>query len=183
MELQEMELPEFPEHFHPEMPMGLRIALMSFVIREINSDFMNRIPEIKKEVMRNNRNMDGVDAFLYVNDQIKRRTAPYEKFIREKELQMSATLQNAYELEKAGQIEGAISLFEKLASDCFTAPMPHERLRVLYTKQREYEKAIGVCERYISILNDFHKFDPHFSNIYLVPRFENNIAKLKAKIK
>ncbi len=53
-----MELPEFPEHFHPEMPMGLRIALMSFVIREINSDFMNRIPEIKKEVMQNNKIMN-----------------------------------------------------------------------------------------------------------------------------
>ena len=178
-----MELPEFPEHFHPEMPLGLRIALMSFVVREINSDFMNRIPEIKKEVMQNNKNMDGVDAFLYANNQITKRTSPYVKFIREKELQMSATLQNANDLEKAGHTEGAISLFEKLANEGFTAPMPHERLRVIYTKQREYEKAILACERYISILNEFHKFDPHFSNTHLIPRFENNIAKLKAKIK
>ncbi|MCK6568528.1 MAG: hypothetical protein L6Q45_12665 [Anaerolineales bacterium] len=178
-----MELPEFPDKFHPEMPIGLRIALMSFVVREIRSDFMNHIPEMKKEVMQNNKNMSGVDAFLYLNNQIEKRTAPYIKFIREKELQMSATLQNANDLEKAGQVEGAISLFEKLANEGFTAPMPHERLRVIYTKQREFEKAVFACERYISILNEFHKFDPHFSNIHLIPRFENNIAKLKAKIK
>jgi hypothetical protein len=74
-----MELPEFPDKFHPEMPIGLRIALMSFVVREIRSDFMDHIPEIKKEVMQNNKNMSGVDAFLYVNNQIEKRTAPYIK--------------------------------------------------------------------------------------------------------
>jgi len=178
-----MELPEFPEQFHPEMRVGLRIALMSFVVREINSDFMNHIPEIKKEIMQNNKNMDGIDAFLFVNDQIKRRTAPYVKFIREKELQMSTTLQNANDLEKVGQIEGAINLFEKLANQGYTAPMPHERLRVIYTKQHEFEKAIFSCERYISILKEFHEFDSKFSNIHLIPRFEDNITKLKAKIK
>ena len=178
-----MELPEFPEHFHPEMLLGLRIALMNFVIREINSDFMNHVPEIKKEIMQNNRNMNGVDAFLFANNQITKRTSPYVKFIREKELQMNDTLQNAHDLEKAGHIEGAIHLFEKLASEGYTAPMPHERLRVIYTKQREFEKAIFSCKRYISILNEFHKFDPQFSNIHLAPRFENNIAKLMAKIK
>ena len=38
-----------------------------------------------------------------------------QQLAREKELQMSTTLQNANDLEKAGQVEGAISLFEKLA--------------------------------------------------------------------
>ena len=144
---------------------------------------MNHIPEIKKEIMQKNKGMDGIDSFLFANNQITKRTLPYEKFIREKELQMSATLQNANDLEKAGQLEGAVHLFEKLANDGYTAPMPHERLRIIYTKQREYEKVISACKRYISILQEFHKFDPIFSNIHLIPRFENNIAKLKAKIK
>ena len=178
-----MELPEFPEQFHPEMSLGLRIALMHFVIREIRTDFMNRIPEIKNEIMQNNKDIDGVDAFLFASNQISKRTSPYEKFIREKELQMSATLQNANNLEKAGQLEGAIHLFEKLANDGYTAPMPHERLRIIYTKQHEYEKAINACKRYISILQAFHQFDPKFSNIHLIPRLENSIAKLSAKTK
>jgi hypothetical protein len=85
-------------------------------------------------------------------------------------------------LEEAGNLKGAILLFEKLANEGFTAPMPHERLRVNYTKQHEYEKAIFSCKRYISILKKFHEFDPHFSNIHLIPRLENTITKLKAKI-
>lgn len=61
--------------------------------------------------------------------------------------------------------------------------MPHERLRIIYTKQHNFEKAIAACKRYISILNKFHEFDPDFSNTHLAGKFENTIAKLEIKIK
>ena len=52
-----------------------------------------------------------------------------------------------------------------------------------FDKSIEFEKAIFSCKRYISILKEFHKFDPEFSNIHLVPRLENAVTKLEARIK
>lgn len=156
---------------------------MNFVVREIRSDFMDNISTIKEEIMKNNKQMNGIQAFLWATKQIDKRTSPYTEFINDLEANMSTTLLNASNLEKDKQIEGAIYLYEKLANEGYTSPPPHERLRIIYTKQFEFEKAIFTCKRYISILNELNKFNPGFSNIHLIPTLEKNIAKLELRLK
>lgn len=177
-----MELPEFPSQFHPEMRLGLRIALMEFVIREINNDLMNNMDTVIKKVMSQNRKLDRPGAFILITKQIDQKTKPYINFINTYKNQMSTTLGNAMKVEKSGKEEAAIILYEELASQSFTSPMPHDRLRILYTKKHEYDKAIYACERYIDILKSFDEFDHDFSNVHLIPNYLKHIEKLKLKL-
>ncbi len=163
-----MELPEFPDQFHPEMRLGLRIALMDFVIREIRSDFTNNMKSILDQIVLENKGVDRPSAFIFITKQIEQKTKPYIRFISDMRNQMFTTLNKA------------IVLFEQLVNDAYTSPMPHDRLRILYTKKHDFDRAIQACERYIEILTAFNEFDKSLSNIHLVPSYEKYIAKLKA---
>lgn len=111
-----MELPEFPEQFHPEMKPGLRIALMSFVIRKIAADFTNNIPGITDQLLKESIIKNRVDAFLFANNQIQKKIKPYQIYIAQVENQMGTTFNNGLIMEKLKNIDGAIILFEKLAN-------------------------------------------------------------------
>ncbi|MDA8186645.1 MAG: hypothetical protein M0T85_00695 [Dehalococcoidales bacterium] len=56
------------------------------------------------------------------------------------------------ELEKAGRIDEAIALYEANLTDCFEGTHPYERLRILYTKRKDYDNAIRVCRMAKEIL-------------------------------
>lgn len=53
------------------------------------------------------------------------------------------------ELEKAGQIDEAIKLYEQNVTDFVDTPHPYDRLRVIYTKLKQYDNAIRVCQAYV----------------------------------
>ncbi len=57
-------------------------------------------------------------------------------------------------LEKAGELDAAIELYEANVADCFTGRHPYERLRIIYRRRHEYGKALDVCRKYLDILDD-----------------------------
>ena len=58
------------------------------------------------------------------------------------------------ELEKQGDITGAIELYElNIASD-FEGNFPYDRLRVIYSKQKRYDDVIRVLERAIDVFDN-----------------------------
>lgn len=52
------------------------------------------------------------------------------------------------DLEKAGHLDDAIRLYEINVTQGFDGPFPYERLRIIYLKQKAYDRAIRVCEAY-----------------------------------
>jgi len=52
------------------------------------------------------------------------------------------------ELEKLGQMDSAIALYEANVMDGFEGAFPYERLRIIYRKARRFQDAIRVCEAY-----------------------------------
>jgi len=55
--------------------------------------------------------------------------------------------------EKSGLDYLAIKAYEKNVVDLFDGSFPYERLRILYSKYGLYEKAMDVCEKYLSLPN------------------------------
>ena len=56
--------------------------------------------------------------------------------------------------EKESRIEEAIALYEQNVKDFADTPHPYERLRIIYTKQKNYDDAIRVCQAYINMSNE-----------------------------
>lgn len=50
------------------------------------------------------------------------------------------------ELERAGDIDGAILLYEANLADGFDGDHPYDRLRVIYTRRKDLPRALVVCE-------------------------------------
>jgi len=50
-------------------------------------------------------------------------------------------------------LEGALFLYEENIAEMFIGEHPYQRLRVLYTRQKDYTNAIRVCRRYIEMAN------------------------------
>jgi hypothetical protein len=117
------------------------------------------VGEIRSDFMKN---MGGIiDEFIM---------APYR-----------TTLQNAQELEKQGQIEGASLLYEKLVDACFTASMPYDRLRIIYTKQKQFDKALAVCESFIATLKMLQSFQARPQHVRQIEDCKIQIEKMKLK--
>lgn len=64
------------------------------------------------------------------------------------------------ELEKLGETERAVALYEENVTEGFEGNGPYDRLRIIYGKQKRYEEAIRVLERAIFV-------------------FENNVSRLR----
>ena len=54
-------------------------------------------------------------------------------------------------LEKSGNLEAAITIYEISIGDEFTGTQPYDRLRILYTRRAWYKDAIRVCQAYVSL--------------------------------
>lgn len=174
-------LPSSPDDFHPELPPGIRAALIEFVLREINRDFVNNAGQVIDEFVHQNPRLNSPTAFLLASQQIETQIKPY-KSLPEKILSpMRITLNNALDLEKAGEVDAAAVLFEKLLSDSFPVFTPYERLRIIYTKQHYYDEAIRVCQKYIEVLKSIQEFDPGLRNLEHISKYENYVEKLKSK--
>lgn len=55
------------------------------------------------------------------------------------------------ELEKQSKIDEAIALYECNIVDYVDTPHPYDRLRIIYTKRKQYDEAIRVCKAYIEM--------------------------------
>lgn len=54
-------------------------------------------------------------------------------------------------LEKAGQLDKAIKLYEANVADFFVGEHPYERLRIIYRRTQDYDKALSVCNSYVAM--------------------------------
>ena len=54
-------------------------------------------------------------------------------------------------LEKSDHIDKAAVLYEENITDKFSGSHPYERLRIIYTKRKDYSNAIRVCRAYIDM--------------------------------
>ncbi len=54
------------------------------------------------------------------------------------------------EFEKSGRLEHAIQIYELNVADQVDTPHPYDRLRILYTKNKQYDNAIRVCQAWIN---------------------------------
>lgn len=55
------------------------------------------------------------------------------------------------ELERAGQVDEAIVLYEANLRDQFDDAYPYDRLRIIYTRRQDYRNAIRACRAYLSL--------------------------------
>ena len=58
---------------------------------------------------------------------------------------------NGKTLEAASEIDKAIALYEENVSDLFAGDYPYDRLRVIYTKRKQFAEAIRVCNTFVEI--------------------------------
>jgi len=58
---------------------------------------------------------------------------------------------NGKTFEAAGEVDKAIALYEENVSDLFGGDHPYERLRVIYTKRKQFAEAIRVCRTFVKI--------------------------------
>ena len=58
---------------------------------------------------------------------------------------------NGKTLEAGGEVDKAIALYEENVSDLFDGSHPYDRLRVIYTKRKQFAEAIRVCRIFVNI--------------------------------
>jgi len=54
-------------------------------------------------------------------------------------------------VEKVGDVEQAIDLYEQNVTDWFDGNHPYDRLRIIYTKRKQYDDAIRVCQTFVDM--------------------------------
>lgn len=66
---------------------------------------------------------------------------------------------NGKELEKEGDIEGAIALYEQNVAEGFAGNHPYDRLAIIYRKNKAYSEEIRVLERAIFVFENYASQD------------------------
>jgi tetratricopeptide (TPR) repeat protein len=108
--------------------------------------------------------------------------SPYRKASLGITGKLQSKLSNAQKLEKAGEIQKAVDVYENCIENGFLGSLPYERLRIIYTKQGQFQNAIRVCKRYIEILEMVKEFWHQYPNIRQIPKYKEMIKKLSTKI-
>ncbi len=170
-----------PEQFQIEKPPCIRAAMMEHVVAEINKDFGDKLGIILDE-FTNKAGVDRPTAFMIAYQQLNKKLEPYILMAETIMNPYRTTLSNAQELERLGKVEGAIALYEKLVEAGFTASMPYERLRILYTKNKDFSKAIIACQSFIAMLETLESMFFHPSNVKLIETYKSHIDKLRLKM-
>jgi tetratricopeptide (TPR) repeat protein len=85
-------------------------------------------------------------------------------------------------LEKQGNIEGAIELYELNVAYVFEGDFPYDRLRIIYSKQKRYDDVIRVLEKAVDVF-DNKAFPTRPDRLPKLERFRQQLeqAKIKAK--
>lgn len=108
---------------------------------------------------------------------------PYRQAALEIDQRLQECLTHAQNFEKYNEVQEAIALYEKNINDGFLASLPYERLRIIYEKQKSFQNAIRVCNRYIEVLQIVSTFWSQYPNIRQIPKYKENIKRLSEKLK
>ncbi len=84
---------------------------------------------------------------------------------------------NGITLEKQGEVDKAIALYEENISDLFGGDHPYDRLRVIYSKQKRFSEAIRVCRAFVKIADTLLQEGSQRSD--LKPKREKFISWIK----
>ncbi len=167
-----------PESLFVGLPAGIRSVLLDRTAQAIeNGTDPFKDPNLAK--------LSPLTRFDYIASTIEMGrdlASPYRKSSLEITEGLQSKLSNAQRLEKAGEIQNAIELYESCVENGFLGSLPYERLRIIYTKQGQFQNAIRVCKRYIEILKMVKEFWHQYPNIRQIPQYQETIKKLSAKI-
>jgi len=83
----------------------------------------------------------------------------------------------AKDLERT-YLEESIRLYEDNIREMVTSDFPYTRLRIIYTRQKDYDAAIRVCQRFIEMSNLANKLG---IEVHGESDFTSWIQKLQAK--
>jgi tetratricopeptide (TPR) repeat protein len=162
-------------------PTGIRAVAFERLARDLDRLFENRREEIVRTLMDTYK-LSRIEAYPRMLYYFQKMRAVYGDESERLSKPLRETMYQAVEEEKAGNINKAIQLFEELSDNAFTPSMPYERLRIIYIKQGFYNEAIRVCERYIEVLNMIKAFWVEYPNIKSIPKYQEHIKKLSAKL-
>ena len=85
------------------------------------------------------------------------------------------------ELEKNGEIEKAIEIYERNADIVATTPHPYDRLRIIYTRQKKFRKAIEACNKAVRTYKMLDQVSDHdFSDS--IGKYKEWARKLEKKL-
>ena len=88
------------------------------------------------------------------------------------------------ELEKVGQVDAAIELYQANVSDLFYGKHPYHRLRVIYIRRKEYAKAIAVCRAFLDMASQLEQHAPDHPDLSTAcQQFEGWIAALNQRLR
>lgn len=169
-----------PDQFQIEKPPCIRAALMEHATFQIHKEFGERINEILDDFCRTAK-IDRPAAFILAHDQLNRKLNPYREMAQKIMEPFRIKLDTAMKLEKNGQIEAAIMLYEELIDAGFVASTPYNRLRIIYSKHKKFEKAIDACLSFISTLKVLDSFDANPRYTKQIKEFSDHIDKLRQK--
>ncbi len=175
--MKENEFPS-PDSLFTNLPAGIRSVLLVQTAQSIESG-----TNPFKDSNMQNLPLPAHLNYVINSFELGRKLAlPYRQAALEIDRRLGERLTQAQELEKADETENAIALYEQNINDGFLASLPYERLRIIYVKQKNYQNAIRVCKRYIEILQMASKVWPQYPNLRQIPKYQDIIEKLNAKL-
>src|SRR5687768_14516374 len=84
-------------------------------------------------------------------------------------------------LERSGKIDEAIVQYEQNLADRFSGNYPYDRLRILYTKRKQYYEAMRVCKAFVNVADALlHSGSQRADLRTKATKFAAWIAKLEA---
>lgn len=171
------ELPP-PETLFLELPAGIRSLLLLQMAQAIEE---GAVPFKHRALLDSLYGEDRLE-FIITAFRIGREMGqPYRIAANDIDGKLQRGISAGMALEKAGDIEGAIDVYENLLHDGPIGSTPCERLRILYTKRKEYGNAVRACMRYIQILSVLEQVEPGYPNVQLIPHYQEWIVKLSKK--
>lgn len=88
------------------------------------------------------------------------------------------------ELEKKGDIENAIILYEENVVDEFEGAHPYQRLAVIYRKRKQYDDEIKVLKKAIQVFSDNSNSQPQkHCNPEYIHKLEEPIKTFEGRLK
>jgi tetratricopeptide (TPR) repeat protein len=175
--MKEYEFPA-PESLFVDLPVGIRSVLLiqtAQAIEKGTNPFKEGLPKLPLRVR-----LDFIVDSLELGREL---ASPYRQASLEIDRRLGERLAQAQNFEKTGEIQSAIALYEQNIRDGFLPSLPYERLRIIYEKQKDYHSAIRVCKRHIEILQMVNTIWSQYPNIRQIPKYQEIIKKLNAKLK
>ncbi|NOH00713.1 MAG: hypothetical protein HND47_01410 [Chloroflexi bacterium] len=175
--MKENDLPA-PDNLFVDLPAGVRSVLLIQTAQAIDSGtnpFKENLTNLPLSVR--------LDFVIDSLEMGRKLALPYRQAALEIDQRLGERLTQAQKFEKSNDIQSAITLYEQNISDGFLASLPYERLRIIYEKKKDYQNAIRVCKRYIEILQMVSEIWAQYPNIRQIPKYQENIKRLCAKLK